>query len=216
MSSQAVPVIYILFSFFFSLRGGGPEGFLVWVVHVLYWPTNFFLLLCLVFGFKLIRSKVNFSPCAANANFFSKLFRFKWKLLTEITKVNYHEKNWLSMPVWYGANGTRKMAKVQFLVIGESPAKHRGKLRCYKAVAQFIKQPAYWALSVYTVFLLMLNWKKSFLLLEIKFRGRAKEEAKQQPATWMDFLTRKNNYAKKLYLALYLLTFVKPHSVSWL
>ena len=36
-----------------------------------------------------------------------------------------------------------------------------------------------------------LNWKKSFLLLGIKFRGHAKEEAKQQPATWMDFLTRK-------------------------
>ena len=43
----------------------------------------------------------------------------------------------------------------------------------------------------FTVFLLMLNWKKSFLLLEIKFRDHAKEEAKQQPVTWMDFLTRK-------------------------
>ena len=28
-------------------------------------------------------------------------------------------------------------------------------------------------------------------MLRIKFRGHAKEEAKQQPATWMDFLTRK-------------------------
>ena len=37
----------------------------------------------------------------------------------------------------------------------------------------------------------MLNWKKSFLLLGIKFRGHAKEEAKQQPATWMDFLTHR-------------------------
>ena len=44
---------------------------------------------------------------------------------------------------------------------------------------------------IFTVFLHMLNWKKSFLLLGIKFRGHAKEEAKQQPATWMDFLTRK-------------------------
>ena len=42
-----------------------------------------------------------------------------------------------------------------------------------------------------TVFVLTLNWKKSFLLLGIKFRGHAKEEAKQQPATWMDILTRK-------------------------
>ena len=40
-------------------------------------------------------------------------------------------------------------------------------------------------------FLAHVNWKKSFLLLGIKFRGHAKEEAKQQPATWMDFLTRK-------------------------
>ena len=37
----------------------------------------------------------------------------------------------------------------------------------------------------------MLNWMKSVLLPGIKFRGHAKEEAKQQPATWMDFLTRK-------------------------
>ena len=37
----------------------------------------------------------------------------------------------------------------------------------------------------------VLNWKKSFLLLGIKFRDHAKEEAKQQPAKWMDFLTRK-------------------------
>ena len=43
---------------------------------------------------------------------------------------------------------------------------------------------------------LMLNWKKSFLLLGIKFRGHAKEEAKQQPATWMDFLTRKKLHQK--------------------
>ena len=42
----------------------------------------------------------------------------------------------------------------------------------------------------------MLNWKKSFLLLGIKFRGHTKEEAKQQSATWVDFLTRKK-YAKK-------------------
>ena len=37
-----------------------------------------------------------------------------------------------------------------------------------------------------------------------KFRGHAKEEAKQQPAKWRDFLTRKKKKAKKLYL----LTFV--------
>ena len=43
----------------------------------------------------------------------------------------------------------------------------------------------------FTVFLLMLNWKKSFLLLGIKFRVYAKEEAKQQSATWMDYPTRK-------------------------
>ena len=64
-----------------------------------------------------------------------------------------------------------------------------------------------------TVFLLMLNWKKSFKLLGIKFRGHAKEEAKQQPATRMDFLTRKKKYAKNLYP----LTFrVNPQPVSWL
>ena len=33
-------------------------------------------------------------------------------------------------------------------------------------------------LSAFTVFLLMLNWKKSFLLLGIKFRGHAKEKEK--------------------------------------
>ena len=42
----------------------------------------------------------------------------------------------------------------------------------------------------------MLNWKKSFLLLGIKFRGHAKEEAKQQPSTRMDFLTGKKNTLK--------------------
>ena len=47
------------------------------------------------------------------------------------------------------------------------------------------------SVTFFTVFLLMLNWKKSFLLLGIKFRGHAKEEAKQEPATWMDFLSRK-------------------------
>ena len=39
----------------------------------------------------------------------------------------------------------------------------------------------------------MLNSKKNFLLLGIKFRDHAKEEVKQQPATLMDFLTRKKN-----------------------
>ena len=37
----------------------------------------------------------------------------------------------------------------------------------------------------------MLNWKKNFLLLGIKFRKYAKEKEKQQPATWMDLLTKK-------------------------
>ena len=45
-------------------------------------------------------------------------------------------------------------------------------------------------------FLVMLFWKKSFLLLGNKFRGHAKEEAKQQPSTWMDFLTRKKTTLK--------------------
>ena len=35
-----------------------------------------------------------------------------------------------------------------------------------------------------------------FLLLGIKFRGHTKEVAKQQPAIWMDFLTRKKNKLK--------------------
>ena len=43
-------------------------------------------------------------------------------------------------------------------------------------------------------------------MLEIKFRDHAKEEAKQQPAIWMDFLTRKKKY-DKIIPALYLLTF---------
>ena len=47
-----------------------------------------------------------------------------------------------------------------------------------------------------TVFLLMLNWKKGFKLLGINFRGHAKEEGKQQPATRMDFLTRKKSTLK--------------------
>ena len=61
----------------------------------------------------------------------------------------------------------------------------------------------------------MLNWKKSFLLLGIKFRGHAKEEPQQQQqqqATWMDFLTRKKKYAKKLYL----LSFVKLTAAGFL
>ena len=39
----------------------------------------------------------------------------------------------------------------------------------------------------------MLNWKKDLLLLGIKFRSYAKEEAKQQRVTWIDFLTTKKN-----------------------
>ena len=46
--------------------------------------------------------------------------------------------------------------------------------------------------------------KNSFLLLGIKFRGHAKEEAKQ-------LSNQKKRDAKKLYL----LTFVKPQPVSW-
>ena len=81
------------------------------------------------------------------------------------------------------------MSKVQLFVVGES-LKSCGKLWCCKVVTQF-SQPPFWTLSAFTFFLLMLNWMKSVLLLGIKFRGHAKEEAKQQPATWMDFLTRK-------------------------
>ena len=44
-------------------------------------------------------------------------------------------------------------------------------------------------LSACTVLLLILNWKKSFLLLEIKFRDHGKDEAKQQPATLVDGLS---------------------------
>ena len=40
--------------------------------------------------------------------------------------------------------------------------------------------------------------EKDLLLLGINFRGYAKEEAKQQRVTWMDFLTRKKN-AKTFY-----------------
>ena len=40
-------------------------------------------------------------------------------------------------------------------------------------------------------FLAHVELEKELFLLGIKFRGHAKEEAKQQPATWMDFLTRK-------------------------
>ena len=32
--------------------------------------------------------------------------------------------------------------------------------------------------------------------LGIKFRGHTKEEAKQQPAIWMNFITRQKKYAK--------------------
>ena len=41
--------------------------------------------------------------------------------------------------------------------------------------------------------------EKELLLLGIKFRRYAKEEANQQRVTWMDFLTRKKNYAKNFY-----------------
>ena len=40
--------------------------------------------------------------------------------------------------------------------------------------------------------------EKDLLLLGINFCGYAKEEAKQQRVTWMDFLTRKKN-AKTFY-----------------
>ena len=60
---------------------------------------------------------------------------------------------------------------------------------CYAVFATSILNSV--SFTVFFDFLLMLNWKKSFKLLGIKFRGHAKEEAKQQPATWMDFLTRK-------------------------
>ena len=93
------------------------------------------------------------------------------------------------LPVWYGSNSSRKMSKIQLFVVGES-LNSCEKLWWCKVVTQF-SQPPYWALSAFTVFLLMLNWKKSFLMLGIKFRGHAKEEAKQQPATWMNFQTRK-------------------------
>ena len=58
---------------------------------------------------------------------------------------------------------------------------------CYAVFATSILS----SVEALTVFLLMLKWKKSFLLLGIKFCGHAKEEAKHQPATWTDFLTRK-------------------------
>ena len=41
--------------------------------------------------------------------------------------------------------------------------------------------------------------EKELLLLGIKFRRYAKEEENQQRVTWMDFLTRKKNYAKIFY-----------------
>ena len=41
-----------------------------------------------------------------------------------------------------------------------------------------------------------LSLEKELLLLGIKFRRYAKEEANQQRVTWMDFLTSKKNYAK--------------------
>ena len=41
--------------------------------------------------------------------------------------------------------------------------------------------------------------KEPGLLLGIKFRGYAKGEAKQQPAIWIDFLTRKK-YVKRFCL----------------
>ena len=44
-----------------------------------------------------------------------------------------------------------------------------------------------------------LSLEKELLLLGIKFRRYAKEEANQQRVTWMDFLTRKKNYAKTFY-----------------
>ena len=40
----------------------------------------------------------------------------------------------------------------------------------------------------------MLNRKKSFLLPGIKFRGHAKEDGKQQTATWMEFRITLKNY----------------------
>ena len=87
------------------------------------------------------------------------------------------------LPVWYGSNSSRKMSKVQLFVVGEM-LNSCGKLWYCKVVTQFL-QPPYCALSAFIVFLLMLNWKKSFFLLGIKFCGHAKEEAKQQPAMWM-------------------------------
>ena len=46
----------------------------------------------------------------------------------------------------------------------------------------------------------MLNWKKSVLLLGIKFRGHAKEEEKQQPATgYVDGLSNQEKITLKIY-----------------
>ena len=57
----------------------------------------------------------------------------------------------------------------------------------------------------------MFNWKKSFLLLGIKIRGYAKEEAKQQPATQMDFLTR-----KKMTLASFIPSHIRKTAAGFL
>ena len=127
--------------------------------------------------------------CVAAVEWMKKA-HFYGNVLRHLTLVFFFLSCFLSLlQGWYGSNSSRKMSKVQLFVVGEM-LNSCGKLWCCKVVTQF-SQPLYWALSAFTVFLLMLNWKKSFLLLGIKFCGHAKEEAKQQPDTWMDFLTRK-------------------------
>ena len=52
-------------------------------------------------------------------------------------------------------------------------------VRCYPVFATSILSSV--------SFCCFLAHVERFLLLGIKFRGHAKEEAKQQPASWMDF-----------------------------
>ena len=134
------------------------------------------------------------SACVATVEWMKKAYTLR--ICTQIRKdfFNLSEFFLSCFPCHFGQYDMVQIVPDKLFVVGES-LNSCGKLWRCKVVTQFLQRP-YWTLYAFTVSLLMLNWKKTFLLLAIKFRGHAKEEAKQQPATWMDFLTRKKNTLK--------------------
>ena len=102
------------------------------------------------------------------------------------------------------------MSKVQLFVVGESLNRLWKVMMlqsCYAVFATSILNSVR-----FHCFLALVELEKELFAGWNQVPWPWKGRTKQQPATWMDFITRKKKYAKKLYL----LTFVKPQPVSWL